>query len=167
MVVLGRVLGPFGVQGWIKVAPFTEAPAALLEYDVWWLGSSATGQWQQATPVAGRVHADTMVATLAEVGDREAAAALKGRDIAVPRTALPAPAADEIYWNDLVGLLVVNREGVVLGRVQGVTAHAAHPLLQVREEGGTRERLIPYVPALIDAVDMEARRIDVDWGADY
>jgi len=167
MVVLGRVLGPYGVQGWIKIAPFTATPEALLDYDAWWLGSSDTRQWRQVSPVAGRVHSDTVIAALADIADRDAALALKGQEIAVPRDALPATAADEIYWSDLVGLRVVNRAGIVLGRVTDVTAHAAHPLLQVREEGGTRERLIPYVPAVVDAVDLDARQIEVDWGEDY
>lgn len=117
----------------------------------------------------GRMHADTVVAQLAGVDSREAALALKGSEIAVPRAALPAASANEIYWADLVGLDVVNREGVALGRVVGVTEHGAHPLLRVAPPEGAAgaERLIPYVPAHVDRVDLAARRIDVDWGVDF
>ena len=86
--------------------------------------------------------------------------------MALPRDALPAPADDEIYVADLVGLAVVNREGVALGRVTEVRDGGAHPLLYVTApDGGLR--LIPYVDAVIRAVDRDAATIDVEWGADY
>src|SRR5438105_19986 len=82
------------------------------------------------------------------------------------------------YWmergaklSDTVAMLVkraaANRAGVRLGRVAGLTESGAHPLLRVVSEVGTGERLIPFVPAHIDGVDVSARRIDVDWEADY
>jgi 16S rRNA processing protein RimM len=61
---------------------------------------------------------------------------------------------------------VVNRAGVHLGRIVGLTESGAHPLLRVADVGGT-ERLIPFVAAYVDRIDGDARRIDVDWEADY
>ncbi len=113
------------------------------------------------------MHGDVLVAQLSGIDDREQAFALRGFEIGVPRSALPPAGTDEVYWADLVGFAVVNREGQVLGEVEGVTAHGAHPLLRVRRAGGGPERLIPYVPAVIDGVDVQARRIDADWGEDY
>ena len=83
----------------------------------------------------------------------------------VPRSALPA-VHDEIYWEDLKGFAVVNRSGVRLGEVRDVVEHGAHPVLRVMDEAGP-ERLIPYVPAIVHGMDVEAGRIDVDWEADY
>ena len=102
----------------------------------------------------------------ARLGTALAALALSLGTVAV---ATPAAAQGEIYWEDLTGLAVVNRKGVLLGEVLGIVAHGAHPLLRVASPGEAAgaERLIPYVPAIIDAVDVEAGRIDVDWGADY
>lgn len=164
---MGRVLGPYGVAGWLKVEVFTEAPGALVEYAQWWLRPPGASQWLAFTCTEGRVHGDVLIVRLAGFNDREQAFAVRGCEIGVPRSALPAPAGDEVYWADLVGCAVSNRKGEVLGMVEAVTAHGAHPLLQVRSPGDGAQRLIPYVPAVVDAVDVAARRIEVDWGVDY
>ncbi|NDP43189.1 MAG: ribosome maturation factor RimM [Aromatoleum sp.] len=169
LVVMGHVVAPYGVRGWVKVRPFTEAQDTLLGFATWWVRPVRGTAWQPLLRLGARVHSDTLVAQLGGVDNREAALALKGWDIAVPRAEMPAPGGDEIYWADLVGLDVVNREGVALGRVSGVTEHGAHPLLKVARPIGEAgaERLIPYVPVHVDGVDLPARRIDVDWGAEF
>ena len=101
------------------------------------------------------------------VGDREAAAALKGADIGVPSAALPATEENEIYYADLVGLAVMNRQGVRLGTVSKVQDFGAHPVLCVTDEAAAAERMIPFVAAYVDGVDVAAGRIDVDWQPDY
>ena len=91
------------------------------------------------------------------------------REIGVPREELPAPAEDEMYWADLIGLAVVNREGVALGTVEAVDEFGAHPVLRVADVTAepARKRLIPFVDALIDSVDRAAGRITVDWQPEY
>ena len=164
---MGRVLAPYGVAGWIKVGAYTETPDGLLEYGEWRLRAPDGDDWNAFAVLQGRVHSDVLVAQLVGIADREQAFALRGWDIGVPRSALPPVAEDEVYWSDLVGCSVINRDGLALGVVDGVTAHGAHPLLRVRPTDGGGERLIPYVPAVIDAVDMEARRIEADWQQDW
>ena len=73
---------------------------------------------------------------------------------------------NEFYWADLVGLAVVNRQGVKLGSVAAVEDFGAHPLLRVTDDDGA-PRLIPFVAAYMDGVDVAAGRIDVDWQLDY
>lgn len=165
IVTFGHVLGSYGVAGWIKIEPYSERSDALLQYSEWWVRPAGSGAWHPMTLTGGRQHADVLVAHLAGMDDRDAAQALKGYEVGVPRAALPPAEDDEIYWADLVGMEVVNREGQTLGRVTAVTTHGAHPILSVAADAG--ERLIPFVPAHIDAVDVEARRIEVDWRADY
>ncbi len=169
IAVMGRVLAPFGVRGSIKVRPLSATPDALLRFATWWVRSGrGDPAWREMRRVAARMHAGALVVELAGVDTREAALLLKGSDIGVPRAALPAAEAGEIYWADLVGMIVVNREGVTLGRVSEVTEHGAHPLLRVARPGVQgSERLIPYVPAIVERVDRAARVIDVDWGEDY
>ena len=110
-----------------------------------------------------------LVARSTGVDTREAAAALKGVEVGVPRDALPPLAEGEIYWADLVGLDVREPRGRALGKVRGDRLDiGAHPLLRVARRGRRRpERLIPFVAAIVDAVDVEARRIEVDWEPDY
>lgn len=169
LVVMGQVLTPYGVRGWVKVRPYTQSQGTLLSFRTWWLRPVRGTDWQALPHLDGRVHSDTVVAQLGGVDTREAALALKGWDIGVPRAEMPEPAGDEIYWADLVGLDVVNREGVALGTVSGVTEHGAHPLLKVARPTGEAgpERLIPYVPAHVVGIDLAARSIDVDWGSEF
>ena len=117
----------------------------------------------------GRVHSGSLLVALTGVETREAALAIKGAQVGVTRSLLPAAGKDAYYWSDLTGLAVTNRAGVLLGEVAGLTEHGAHPLLRVVPPAGARgaERLIPFVPAIVDRVDIDAGRIDVDWGEDY
>ena len=172
IVVMGRVLAPHGVRGWIKVKPVSEVPEALLDYATWWVRRARDATWREARKTSGRMHSGVLLVALSGVATREDALALRGAEVGVPRALLPRAAKGEIYWTDLEGLAVVNREGVALGVVAEVLAHCAHPLLRVVRPAGLdgsagRERLIPYVPAIVDRVDVKARRIDVDWGEDF
>lgn len=163
---MGRVMGPYGVRGWVKVTPFTAATDALADYPTWWL-VSREGREGKAWPVeSARIHADTVVAKLAGIDTREAAAVLKGSLVAVPRDALPPLQDDELYVGDLIGMTVVNRRGEKLGKVEAVDSFGAHPVMRLAADGGV-VRLVPFVAALVDAVDREAGRVEVDWGLDY
>ncbi len=107
----------------------------------------------------------TLVARFAGIDDRETAAALVGQDLSVDRDRLPETAEDEYYWADLTGLEVVNREGIVLGRVHNLLSTGANDVLVVR---GDRERLVPFVQGqYVLEVDLEAGRILVDWSPDF
>jgi len=167
MVVMGRVLGPYGIQGWIKARPYTASIATLLDYATWWLAPVADAEaWREFKVGTARQHGDTLVALLAGIADREAALEWRGAWVAVPRSALPEPVAGEFYWSDLVGLAVINRAAQALGRVTKVLETGAHPVLQVETEDGV-ERLIPVVGVFVDAIDLAAGRIVVDWPVDY
>ena len=163
MVVMGRVTAPFGVKGWVKIYALTAQPGNLCDYPVWWLGRD--GDWREMQVTAAKVHGNTLVAQFAGVADREAAIALKGLEVAVPREQLPGAAEDEFYWADLIGLAVVNGEGVGLGTVQSLIETGANDVLVVRD--GEVERLLPFVDAVVRKVDVPAGRIEVEWGADW
>ena len=169
---MGRVIAPYGVKGWVKVHAYTEDRTTLLDYAAWWIrpraGSAVgSGGWREYGVETSREHGATLIAQLVGIGDREAAATLKGADIGVPRAALPAAEGNEIYYTDLVGLEVMNRQGVRLGIVATVQDFGAHPVLCVADEGTASERMIPFVAAYVDGVDVAAGRIDVDWQLDY
>jgi 16S rRNA processing protein RimM len=96
--------------------------------------------------------------------DRNAAALLRGKAVAVPRASLPAEPAQEYYWADLIGLRVVNAVEQEFGRVTAVMQTGANDVLVV-EDG--RERLIPFIAPVIREVDPVAGVIRVDWDPDY
>jgi len=164
---MGRIAAPYGVKGWIKVLPLTSAPETLLTHAQWWVRKRGVGAvWQSHALETGKQHGATLLAQLSGLADREAAALLSGGEVGVPRTELPAARPGEVYFADLVGMMVTNRQGYALGRVAAVQEYGAHPVLRVPGDDGV-ERLIPFVGAYVDAVDTEARRIDVDWQPDY
>lgn len=167
LIVMGQILVPYGVQGWVKVKPHTERADALLGYSPWWVKPMRAMQWREMKCVAGRVHGGALVVQIEGIDTREAALGFKLADVAVAREALPPTKPKEIYCVDLIGLRVTNREGVELGEVDNVVDHGAHPLLHVARAGGGASRLIPYVPSVVDGVDLAARRIDVDWGEEW
>ena len=170
MVVMGRVTAPFGVKGWFKVYTLTAQPDNLVDYPVWWLRRE--GDWREVKVITAKVQGNTLVAQLAGVETREAAAALRGSEIGVPREQLPAAGSDEFYWADLIGLRVVNTEQQELGRVIRIVQTGANDVLVVADEdGGKRgvagEILIPFIADAIKEVNIAAGLIAVDWGRDY
>jgi 16S rRNA processing protein RimM len=161
-VVMGRIASPFGIKGWIKVQPYSEDPGALMDFDSWRVGRGA--EQLHYTVEAIQDHGNALVAKLAGIDDREAAYALRGREVSVARSELPTPEENEFYWSDLIGLVAVNREGVKLGRVSSLLETGAHDVLVI---GGKREYLIPFVAAFVGKVDLAGGTIEVDWGEDY
>ena len=164
---MGRRLGPYGVKGWLKAKPYTATPDALLDRDRWWLSARGEpGAWKEFSVLSARLHADSMLVELQGLTDRESAAAWRGALVGVPRAELPRLREGEYYWTELIGFAVVNRGGEVLGTVAGMLDTAAHAVLRVAGDDG-RERLIPLVPAFLDAIEPEARRVQVDWQLDF
>jgi 16S rRNA processing protein RimM len=162
-VILGKVGAVFGVRGWVKLWSYTDPPANLLEYNELELGQS--GSWAPARLVEARPHGEALVGRFEGVEDRDGAAALVGAELAVAREALPPPGEGEFYWTDLVGLEVINREGVHLGRVREMMATGANDVMVVE---GDRERLVPFLPGhWVDRVDLAGGRIVVDWDPDF
>jgi 16S rRNA processing protein RimM len=160
---MGRVTGPYGVRGWIKVRPFTETAEGLVAHAKWWMGRE--GEWREVTVADAAAHSGQVVALLEGLADRERAAALKGMEVAVPRDAFPETDEGEYYWADLIGLKVANLQGDELGEVAEVFSNGAQDVLRVVEGG--RERLIPFVAAVVGRVDLADARIEVDWGKDW
>lgn len=153
---MGRIAGAYGVRGWVEVAGVPEALAA--SANLWIDGV--------ARPVEQcRMHSGRMLAKLGGIETREQARTLKGKRVTVPRSSLPAPGEGMYYWADLVGLDVVNAQGLVLGVVKGMFSNGAHDVMELGSD--ERARLLPFVPAVVKHVDLEGRRIEVDWGADW
>jgi len=159
---MGRIAAPFGIKGWVKVQPNTAAPRNLLSYPAWWVGND--GNWRETAVAEAKVQDRAVVARLEGCGDRDAAAALKGLLVAVPRAALPAAREGEYYWADLIGLAVTNTAGQALGQVTGMLETGANDVMVV---AGERERLIPFIAEVIREVDLPGGVVRVEWGADY
>ena len=155
---MGRVAGTYGVRGWIKVAPGGGVAETLLGAREWWIGE------RPYAVAEARMHSGTVIARLAAVQRREAALALRGAEVAVPREALPPAAEGHYYLADLVGLEVLNEQGERLGAVRQWISNGAQDVMEV---GGERTRLIPWVSAIVKQVDLKRRQVVVDWSAEW
>lgn len=164
MVVMGRVAGAQGIQGWIKVQPYTAEPEGLLDYRSWWLGDEKQG-WRELDVLNSSLHGRGLIAQLMGCSDRNTAETYKGLLIAIPRSRMPAPDEDEYYWTDLIGLEVRNLEDQRLGVVDKLQDTGANQVLCVKGERG--EVLIPFIASAVREVDLEDKFIRVDWQADY
>ncbi len=167
MVVMGRIVAPYGILGWLKVAPETETLDSLFDYEDWWIGRQdgmRNMPWKKFEVEVVKVHGDALVVKLFGIDDRDAAMALKSKHIAVPRDQLPEPDEDEYYWADLIGLSVKNQQGVDFGLVTELFETGANDVLVAK---GERERLIPFIDQVIIEVDMQAKTILVDWDAEF
>jgi 16S rRNA processing protein RimM len=174
---VGRIGEAWGLKGGFRVLPYADPPEALTAARRWHLQAPAdrihvaadAPRLPASIAIAGvRPQGDGYVATSPDVADRTAAEALRGARIFVPRSAFPAVSDDEYYWADLIGLAVRNRDDVELGQVVGLMDTGAQSVLRVQPaDAAEGERLIPFVAAFVDSVDLPGRRIVVDWGLDY
>lgn len=163
LVIIGRVVGVYGVRGWIKVLSSTEPPEAILDYPSWQLRRGS--EWRSLALTEGRRYGKGILAHLAACDDREVARDLIGAEIAVQRNELPDPGPDRFYWADLAGLTVRTTGGVELGIVDHMLETGANDVLVVT---GDRERLIPYVRGKVVAdVDLGQGVILVDWDPEF
>ncbi|HVR82268.1 MAG TPA: ribosome maturation factor RimM [Luteimonas sp.] len=164
MILLGRVLGAFGVRGELKLESFTDPKSAIFSYQPWIL-RDARGVERELAGARGRETIKGQVATFPDIADRDAAEALRGTEVWVPRSALPPPEPGEYYWIDLEGLRVVNLDGADFGTVSHLFSTGANDVLVAH---GERERMIPFLePDYIKSVDFDAGVVTVDWDADF
>ena len=158
LIELGIVGAPFGVRGWVKLRSFTEPPDRLLEHRS--LQLCVGGVWRAYRIETSGRSGGQLTVKLTGVEDRDEAQKLRGAAIGVPRSELPERSEKDFYRADLIGCEVVNLKGVHLGVVQHFVEIPAHALMVVR---GEQEYWVPAVPQHLRRVDLEARRVIVDW----
>lgn len=180
---VGRILDAWGVKGWVKILPHSTDPEALFSAKTWYLqtpdakfrpGFSLFSGTVSLKVDEAKIHSGTVVAKFSGIDDRNVAEALRGARIFLARSSFPAASTDEYYWVDLIGLNVVNREGVALGCVRDLMTTGPQSVLCIEytstQEDGTSitaERMIPFVSAYVDKVDIAGKCITVDWQPDY
>lgn len=167
-VTLGRVVGAYGVKGWVKVISSTRPERNILDYSRWWI---AKGEGYEAKLLEGRVHGRGLVAQISgrdglPITDRNISESLIGSEIQVERSALPPAGDGQYYWHDLIGLKVQSEQGDALGEVTEITSNGAQDILVVKD--AETERLIPFVQDhIIKSVDIDQGLIVADWLPEY
>ena len=192
LVELGHIVSAYGIQGWIKVQPYSTHAEVLLNAKEWWLKApvpvQGAGAFSCATPynvVASRPQGATIVAQLKQVPDRTAAESMKGHTVWAARSSFPKASADEYYWVDLIGCRLFGQhegQSTLIGEIIEVFDNGAHAVLRVArgsvdeqgqfialkdEKGRTVDMLVPFVTAHILSVDIDRRRLESNWPLDF
>ena len=177
---MGEISSPYGVRGWVRVRSYTRPPEEILGYACWTLtprnrpGDPGGAGLQAAARQSRRVTDSLLqkrhlVVKLEGISSRDEAASLCGMQVCIPAGDLPDLPTGEYYWSQLVGLEVVNLAGESLGTVDHLVETGANDVLVVKYPGvdADAERLIPWIPQVIRAVDIGAGSLLVDWEGDY
>ncbi|RVU81535.1 ribosome maturation factor RimM [Leucothrix sargassi] len=163
LVELGNINGVFGIQGWVKVFSFTSPRIQITDYRRWVV--KHRGSETEYKVLRGRVQGKAIVAQLEGVDDRNKAEALVGAEIFVRQSQLEKLDEGEYYWSQLIGLNVINQQGVDLGTVDWLFETGNNDVMVVE---GDRERFIPYIRNdFVKEIDLDAGKILVDWDAEF
>jgi len=170
MVILGRVSGVYGIKGWLKIYSYTEPREAIITYSPWYIRPAHKQiGWKQVTPLQGKRHTKTVIVQFDGCDDRNMAQLYTGYEIAVtPSQLQPLDGTNEFYWRDLIGLSVVNLQGITLGKVESLIETGANDVLVVstgdKKQETLREYLIPWTfEYTVISVDLAQSLIKVDW----
>ena len=161
-ITLGKIVGVFGIKGWVKVFSETRPREQIFSYSPWLL--EVNGRTVEVELLDGRQQGKGLIASLKGYTDCDAAGQLIGADISIPEEGLPAAGIDEYYWSQLTGLSVVNQQGIELGEVANLFETGANDVMVVK---GDKERLIPFTEFAVHEVDLDNKKIIVDWDADF
>lgn len=173
LVLVGHITGAYGIQGWVRIRPYSADADALLHAKTWWIEvAQPQPEFRDVEVMQAKTHGGDTVARLMGVADRNAAEALKGSTVQISRRHFPVLDNDEYYWVDLIGLAVDNLQGETLGQVIDLMDNGAHPILRVAppaepDQKPAPEMLIPFVDQFVKTVDLAGKKITVDWGRDY
>jgi 16S rRNA processing protein RimM len=153
-VVLARLGAAHGIRGEIRLKSFTEDPAGVADYGPLDAPGGRTFVIAAIRPTGD----DMFVVRLEGVADRDAAEALNGVELSIPRERLPEPDEDDFYYADLIGLVVVSPAGEAIGMVTGVFNHGADDILEIAPPAG-ETLLVPFTRETVPTIDIAGGRL--------
>jgi len=159
-IIIGKIGAPYGVKGWVKIQSFTDPMENILDYQPWFIAGK-NGRWQEIATEDRQIHGQGIMAKFVGIDTPEEVRLLTGKTIAMTREQLPTLKKDEFYWSDLIGLTVISKEGVAVGKVTGLIETGSNDVLIVK---GEKEFAVPYLLGkTVLSVDLDKREIHVDW----
>lgn len=163
LVQTGKITGAHGIRGSVKVASYAESP------DRFAVGAkivleAPTGQTRHCVISGSQVYKKIVRLTLEGVETRDAAEALHGWKIFIPKSDLPPLEPDTFYWDDLIGMKVVSVEDENLGRITQIIPTGANDVYVVETPPGhpAGEILIPAISSVVLEVDIDSGVMRVD-----
>ena len=161
-LLVGKINGFFGVQGWVKIFSYTKPRKNILEYYPWYFVDNGTYKVIEIT--TGREQSKTIVAHAKGIDNRDQASQLIGKDLYIDKDQLPELSDDEHYWHELNEFRVINKNGIDLGVVNYLVDTGSNNVLVTK---GDKEHWIPYIEPYLVSVDKQNRVITVDWDENF
>ena len=163
LTVIGKIVGVYGIKGWLKVLSYTRPKENILKYGPWLVKQN--NDWLEMQLLEGKQQGKGLIASFAGIIARDEAMTLVGSELAIERDQLPVPKEGEFYWHDLINMQVINKQNEILGVVTEFLETGANDVLVVEAE--KQRHLIPYVQDVyIKDIDIEQGVIQVDWQSD-
>jgi 16S rRNA processing protein RimM len=161
-LLIGKINGFFGLQGWVKVFSYTNPRTNILNYSPWSI--KVDGNFQSIDITSGREQSKTIVAHIKGIDNREDSQKFIGQDIYINKEQLPELTQGEYYWHELIGFDVINKDEEQLGTVDYFVETGANDVLVVK---GKKEYWIPYIEPFLVSIDSKNNKILVDWDKDF
>ncbi len=155
-IVLGVITGVHGIQGEVKLKSFTADPEAIASY-----GALDASNGMALTIKSLTVHKDQFRARFEGIDNRNAAEALKGLELSIPRDRLPDPQEDEVYHADLVGLAVLDPGAANIGTVVDVLDFGAGELLEMKLHNVKATVLMPFNTQTVPEINLDAGTVTI------
>ena len=161
-LLVGKINGFFGVQGWVKIFSYTKPRKNILEYQPWYFFDNETYKVIEIN--SGREQSKTIVAQVKGINNRDEAVQLIGKDLYINKDQLPELDNDAHYWHELTGFRVINKNEVDLGIVDYLVDTGSNHVLVTK---GDTEHWIPYIEPFLVSVDKHKKVISVDWDENF
>ena len=161
-LLVGKINGFFGVQGWVKIFSYTEPRKNILEYQPWYFIDDGT--YKPIEMTTGREQSKTIVAHVKGIDNKDQAVQLIGKSLYIDKDQLPQLDDNEHYWHELVGFRVINKDGIDLGVVDYLVDTGSNNVLVIK---GNKEHWIPYIEPYLVSIDKQNRVINVDWDENF
>ena len=141
----------------MKVFCFAEDPK-LLEGDAVYLAAKGDERIKLHLKNSGGKH---WIAAVDGVAERNAAELLRGKSLWIDRGTLPEPEEDEFYFEDLIGLSVVDLNGVPAGEITSVQNFGAEDMLEIKP-AGEASYYLPFTKKAVPEIDIAAKLVKID-----
>lgn len=159
---LGKIGAPQGLKGFVRVHSWTEPKTQIFDYQPWTLSLDHGQQKLSATLVNKGKY---IVAKIDTINDREQAQLLTHAEIHIERSQLPQVNNNEYFLTDLIDAEVVNNDKQLLGTVEDIVNYGASDIIVVKQKSKTH--YIPLIKPTINMIDLEHKKIIVDWDENF
>lgn len=161
-IIVGRIGEPYGIKGWSHLFSFTDPADHIFHYPHWQIRAyqKQNAQWKSIEVACYKTHGNAFVVKFKDCDNRDQALLLKNHTISVERIELPTLKKNEYYWDDLMGLQVVNTHGFVFGVIDHLFEAGSHDVIAIV---GEKTHYIPYLKSIIKEINLDKKIMIVDW----